>query len=95
MQAVILAGGLGTRLWPLTQTLPKPMALVAGVPYLEHQLRLLKRQSISDLVLLTGYLGEQIEDYFGDGSRLGMQIRYSREPEPGNGASRCTPSTPS
>jgi mannose-1-phosphate guanylyltransferase len=82
MQAVILAGGLGTRLWPLTQTLPKPMVHVAGVPYLEHQLRLLRRQAISDVVLLTGYLGDQIESYFGDGSRLDMLIRYSREHEP-------------
>jgi NDP-sugar pyrophosphorylase family protein len=82
MQCVILAGGLGTRLWPLTRTVPKPMVPVAGVPYLEHQLRLLKSQSISDVVMLTGYLGEQIEEYFGDGSRLGMSIQYSREQQP-------------
>src|ERR1700733_465197 len=82
MQAVILAGGLGTRLWPLTKTVPKPMVPVAGVPYLEHQLRLLKKQAIGDVVLLTGYLGEQIERYFGDGGRLNMRIRYSREREP-------------
>jgi NDP-sugar pyrophosphorylase family protein len=82
MQAVILAGGLGTRLWPLTKTVPKPMVPVAGVPYLEHQLRLLKKQSICDVVLLTGYLGEEVEQYFTDGSRLGLSIRYSREPSP-------------
>ena len=82
MQAVILAGGLGTRLWPLTRTVAKPMVPVAGVPYLEHQLRLLARQSIRDIVLLTGYLGEQIEKYFGDGARLGVSLRYSREPVP-------------
>lgn len=82
MQAVILAGGLGTRLWPVTKEVPKPMVPVAGVPYLEHQLRLLARQEIRDVVLLTGYLGEQVEQYFGDGGRLGLRVRYSREQTP-------------
>jgi len=79
MQVVILAGGLGTRLWPLTRRVPKPMVPVNGVPYLEHQLRLLERQNLTDIVILTGYLGEQIEDYFGDGGMLGLRIRYSRD----------------
>lgn len=79
MQAVILAGGLGTRLWPLTREVPKPMVPVAGMPYLEHQLRLLRRQEILDIVILVGYLGEQVEEYFGNGSRLGVSVRYSRE----------------
>lgn len=82
MQAVILAGGLGTRLGELTRTIPKPMVPVAGRPYLEHQLRELARQRWSDLVLLIGYLGEQIEEYFGDGRRLGLNIRYCREETP-------------
>lgn len=82
MQAVILAGGLGTRLWPVTATVPKPMVQVAGAPYLEHQLRLLAEQQIRDVLLLTGYLGEQIEEYFGDGASLGLRIDYSREREP-------------
>ncbi len=82
MQAVILAGGLGTRLGPLTARTPKPMVPVAGVPYLEHQLRLLRRQSIDEVVLLTGYLGQIVEDHFGDGGRLGLSIRYSRETTP-------------
>jgi NDP-sugar pyrophosphorylase family protein len=82
MQAVILAGGLGTRLGPITATIPKPMVPVAGVPYLEHQLRLLERQSIRDVVLLTGYLGHIVEEYFGDGSRFGLRIHYSREAIP-------------
>jgi len=82
MQAVILAGGLGTRLRPITQTVPKPMVPVAGVPYLEHQLRELARQGVRDIVLLTGYLGEQIEEYFGDGAGLGLALRYSREEHP-------------
>ena len=82
MQAVILAGGLGTRLWPLTREVPKAMVPVAGAPYLEHQLRLFKEQKITDILLLTGYLGNQIEEYFGDGALLGLTIRYSRETEP-------------
>ena len=82
MQAVILAGGLGTRLLPLTEVIPKPMVQVAGVPYLEHQLRLLAEQDIRDVLLLTGYLGEQIEAYFDDGSRMGLRIAYSRESSP-------------
>jgi NDP-sugar pyrophosphorylase family protein len=82
MQAVILAGGLGTRLGPLTRKRPKPMVAVAGVPYLEYQLRLLARQSFRDVLLLTGYLGDQVESYFGSGARLGLRIRYSREAQP-------------
>jgi NDP-sugar pyrophosphorylase family protein len=58
------------------------MVPVAGVPYLQHQLELLRRQSIRDVVLLIGYLGEQIQDYFGDGRQWEMSIRYSREPQP-------------
>lgn len=82
MQSVILAGGLGTRLWPVTREIPKPMVPVCGVPYLEHQLRLLFRQDMTDIVLLTGYLGEQIEAYFGNGAGLGLRIRYSHEQSP-------------
>ena len=82
MQTVILAGGLGTRLWPVTKEIPKPMVPVAGIPYLEHQLRLLARQSLTKVLLLTGYLGDQIEAYFGDGGRLGLRLRYSRERTP-------------
>jgi len=82
VQTVVLAGGLGTRLWPVTKEVPKPMVPVAGIPYLEHQLRLLTRQSLTEVLLLTGYLGDQIESYFGDGSRLGLRLRYSREHTP-------------
>jgi NDP-sugar pyrophosphorylase family protein len=82
MQAVILAGGLGTRLGKLTRAVPKPMMMVAGRPYLEYQLRELQRQGIADIVLLTGYLGEQIEDYFGDGQAFGIRLRYNREATP-------------
>src|SRR5687767_14814332 len=82
MQAVILAGGLGTRLGPITRAVPKSMVPVAGRPYLEHQLRLLQQQGITDVVLLTGYLGEQIEACFGDGRAWGLSVRYSREAVP-------------
>ena len=82
MQAVILAGGLGTRLGELTRSIPKPMMPVAGRPYLDHQLRELARQQLTDVVLLTGYLSEQIEEYFGAGDHWGLSISYSREATP-------------
>ena len=82
IQAVILAGGRGERLRPLTDNIPKPMVPVRGRPYLAWQLDELKRQGITDVVLLTGYLGETIENYFGGGSAAGMRLRYSREPAP-------------
>lgn len=82
IQAVILAGGRGERLRPLTDNIPKPMVPIRGRPYLAYQLDELKRQGIVDVVLLTGYLGEVIEEYFGDGAASGMRVRYSREPSP-------------
>jgi NDP-sugar pyrophosphorylase family protein len=79
MQAVILAGGLGTRLRPLTERIPKVMVSVYGKPFLEYQLKLLKKNGIKDIVLCTGYLREQIESYFGSGGNMALTIRYSRE----------------
>jgi D-glycero-D-manno-heptose 1,7-bisphosphate phosphatase len=81
-QAVILAGGLGTNLKPLTNNTPKPMVPVNGKPYLTYQLEHLKVQGIKRILLLTGYLAEQIEDYFKDGSAFGLSISYSREEQP-------------
>ena len=81
-QAVILAGGLGTRLRPLTEKIPKPMVEVAGQPFLHWQLLDLKMQGYTDILLLVAYLGEQIEAFFGNGSQLGMSIQYSYESEP-------------
>jgi MurNAc alpha-1-phosphate uridylyltransferase len=81
LQAVILAGGLATRLRPLTETVPKSMLLVAGKPFLEHQIALLRRSAVHNVVLCVGYLSEMIQDYFGDGSRFGVTITYSRETE--------------
>ncbi len=82
MQVVILAGGKGTRLRPLTYQIPKPMVTVHGKPFLHHQLELIKSFSINKVLLLVGYLGDQIEDYFGDGSKLGLEIIYSFEENP-------------
>ncbi len=79
MQAAILAGGLGTRLRPLTDKVPKAMAPVNGKPFLEYQLELLRDQGVDDIVLCVGYKGEMIRDRFKDGKRLGVEIRYSSE----------------
>jgi mannose-1-phosphate guanylyltransferase len=81
-QAVILAGGLGTRMRPITETIPKPMIAVAGKPFLQHQLELLSRARIERALLLVAYLGEQIQEYFGDGAKFGCDISYSFEPSP-------------
>lgn len=81
-QAVILAGGLGTRMRPITETIPKPMIAVAGKPFLERQLELLRKGGIGSALLLVAYLGEQIEEYFGDGKTFGARIEYSHEPAP-------------
>ena len=79
MQIAILAGGLATRLQPLTENIPKSMIMIEGKPFLQHQLEFLKEGGITDIVLCVGYLSEQIETYFGDGKRLGVDIKYSKE----------------
>jgi D-glycero-D-manno-heptose 1,7-bisphosphate phosphatase len=79
-QAAILCGGLGTRLRPLTDTMPKPMVPVNGFPFLKYLLEQLKDNGVKEVILMTGYLGEQIRDYFGDGTSLGISIRYSQGP---------------
>lgn len=82
MQAVILAGGLGTRLRPLTEQVPKPMVPINGKPYLEYQINYLKKFGITNILILTGYLGEQVVEYFGDGSKYKVNISYSKEEIP-------------
>lgn len=77
MPAVILAGGLATRLRPLTEDTPKALIEVAGHPFLWHQLTLLRRHGVRHVVLAVGYLGERIQERFGDGSELGIQIDYT------------------
>ena len=79
-QAVILAGGRGKRLLPLTLKNPKPMVKVNKKPFLEHLILLLKKNGIKDIVILTGYLGEKIKQYFGDGDKFGVRIKYSYIP---------------
>ncbi len=75
----LLAGGLATRLRPITATIPKSMVQVAGAPFIAHQLRLLVREGITDVVVCSGHLGEQIESFAGDGAQFGCRIRYSRD----------------
>jgi len=81
MQVVILAGGQATRLRPLTDKVPKSLVEIGEKPFLEYQLDFLKKAGIKDVVLCVGHLGEQIERYFGDGSKFGVNLRYSYEKE--------------
>jgi NDP-sugar pyrophosphorylase family protein len=81
-QVAILAGGLGTRLRPYTETVPKPMIDINGKPFLDLQLNNLKRQGFRKILICTGYLGHIIEDYFGDGNAFGLDISYSQESRP-------------
>lgn len=94
MKAILLSGGRGTRLQPLTATLPKPMAPLFGRPVLEHLLLLLRRHGITEAAMTLGYLPRQITDYFGNGSRWGMKLTYFSEPQPlgtAGGAANCLP----
>lgn len=77
MQVVILAGGLATRMQPLTERTPKSLLVVAGRPFVAWQLELLRSLGFDDLVLCVGHLGEQIEAFVGDGARFGLRVRYS------------------
>lgn len=77
MQAVILVGGLGTRLRPLTLTTPKPLIPIHGKPFVAYLVELLKKNGVTEALFLTGYLGEQFPLVFGDGSAYGMRIRYN------------------
>ena len=82
MYALILAGGKGERLRPLTDTLPKPMVPVCGKPILEHQVEWLKAGGVTDVVFLAGYRWEAIKDHFGDGGAFGIKAHYSVEDSP-------------
>ena len=81
MQTVIMAGGKGTRIASVNAEVPKPMLEVCGKPILEHQIEVLKRQKLTDIVLVIGYLGSVIRDYFQDGSKYGVHISYIEEKE--------------
>jgi len=79
---ILLVGGMGTRLMPLTRDTPKPMLPIAGLPVTEHQLIAAKRAGITTIVLATSYLSEIFTPYFGDGSKWGMDVRYAIEENP-------------
>ncbi|MBA3353475.1 MAG: NTP transferase domain-containing protein [Blastocatellia bacterium] len=76
LPVAILAGGLATRLRPITEKIPKALVEVAGQPFIEHQLALLRTHGYTRVVLCVGYLGEMLEQHLGNGSRFGMSISY-------------------
>ena len=78
-RVLILAGGLGTRLASVVRDVPKPMASIAGRPFLEYQIEFLRHQGFNRITLLTGHMGQVIEEHFKDGSQLGVEITYSHE----------------
>jgi mannose-1-phosphate guanylyltransferase/phosphomannomutase len=82
MRAVVMAGGEGTRLRPLTSNQPKPMVPIAGKPCMEHILELLREHGFNDVVVTVAFLPQMIRGYFGDGSTLGLNIEYSVEETP-------------
>ena len=94
MKAMILAAGKGERMRPLTLTTPKPLVCAGGVPLIEYHLRALAAAGFTEIVINHAWLGQQIEDYLGDGSRYGVSIQYSPEGEPletGGGIFRALP----
>ena len=82
MKAVVMAGGEGTRLRPLTSNQPKPMVPIVGKPCMEHILELLKRNGFEDVVVTVAFLPQAIRSYFGDGTSIGLNIQYSVEENP-------------
>lgn len=82
MKGIIIAGGAGTRLRPLTYTRPKPLIPVVNRPFLEYQVALLKRHGIEEIVFATNYMADKIQGHFGDGSRFGVSMRYAVEDRP-------------
>jgi len=79
MQIVILAGGKAKRLYPLTKKIPKSLVEICGKPFLTHQIELLKKNKINDIVLCVGTFSDQIMNHYGDGKDFGVSIRYSLE----------------
>ena len=82
MKSVILAGGMGKRMGRVAEAVPKPMMPAAGKPILEHLILMAHREGFREFILLVGHMGDVIEDYFGDGRSLGVEIRYHRESSP-------------
>lgn len=81
LPVAILAGGMATRLRPITERIPKLLVEVAGEPFFSHQLRLLRQHGLTRIVLCVGYLGQQIVEQYGDGSKWGVKIDYSFDGE--------------
>lgn len=79
MQAILLAGGLGTRLQSVVSDRPKPMALIGDKPFMEYVVHELARHGIQDIIFAVGYKGSMVEEYFGDGSRFGVTVSYAYE----------------
>src|SRR6202161_4792940 len=82
MKAVIMAGGEGTRLRPLTSNQPKPMLPMANIPMMEHVVNLLRQHGFEDIVITVAFLANAIRTYFGDGSEFGVRISYATEERP-------------
>ena len=82
MKVVIMAGGKGTRIQDITSDIPKPMIPINGVPVLEREIAALRNQGFTDLIITVSYLGSIIMDYFGDGSKFGVNIEYYNEKTP-------------
>lgn len=82
MKAMILAAGLGQRMRPLTDSLPKPLLSAGGKPLLQYHLEALARIGVTEVIINLAYLGDKIREFVGDGSRFGLQVSFSPEPEP-------------
>ena len=82
MKLVILAGGKGTRMGVMTESIPKPMVPLMQKPILEHQINFAKKYGFDDIIISTGYMGDVIRDYFKDGKEWGVHIQYSPDPFP-------------
>ena len=82
MQALILAGGEGTRLRPLTSTIPKPVVPLVGRPFISYMLEWLRRHGVEDVILGCGFMADRVRGVLGDGSGLGIRLRYLEEPRP-------------
>ena len=82
MKTVIMAGGKGTRISSVASDIPKPMIRIGDKPVLEHEIESLKKQGFNDFIITISHLGQVIVDYFGDGSKLGVNIEYYTEEKP-------------
>ena len=82
MKTVIMAGGMGTRIAAVNALVPKPMITILGKPILEYQIECLEKQGYTDIIIVIGYKGEQIQAYFKDGTDFGVKIEYIVEQTP-------------